>query len=246
LGVFAVGFGGGERLLDTELPRVVEILSTGGVDTHVTTNGWFLTPTFAARFAEAGLGTLLVSVDGSNSALHDAVRKKSGSFERACAAMEIGAAARLRVEMATVLTAETAWQLDDLVGIAERHGAVSIAFKWFRPAGEGLRNKERFLLDAEGMAAARRRLEELRRRTTISLELFQPEASCSCGVTQLTLRPNGDVAMCPYEARVLGNILDDNLLAMWAESDALMQRRSAPASCLATHDQRAPLEPVLG
>ncbi len=71
-----------EPLLYRYIAEAVEHTVRSGLEINVTTNGYVL-PQKAEDLVEAGLTRLTVSLDGPP-AIHDAIRGRKGSFERAC------------------------------------------------------------------------------------------------------------------------------------------------------------------
>ncbi len=90
LGVLAVGITGGEPLLRRDLTRVIRHGDRLGLLMHVNTNGSLVTERVARNWAQAGLASVNVSLDGPDAATHDASRGRPGSFGRV-----LRAAARL-------------------------------------------------------------------------------------------------------------------------------------------------------
>lgn len=81
-----------EPLLFADLPAFLAFARGAGSPTQVTTNGWLL-PDRAEELSAAGLDSLWVSLDGPP-AVHDALRGRDGSFERAVEGIRRYAAAK--------------------------------------------------------------------------------------------------------------------------------------------------------
>ncbi|MEU1881045.1 radical SAM protein [Streptosporangium sp. NPDC020072] len=84
----AVEFGGGEPLLVREIFDVAEHIRRAGVQVNLYTGGWTLT----ARMAEQAtrvFSRITVSVDGADAAVHDRIRGRAGSFDRAMNALAL-------------------------------------------------------------------------------------------------------------------------------------------------------------
>ncbi|MFI6291310.1 radical SAM protein [Nonomuraea sp. NPDC050790] len=82
----AVEFAGGEPLLVRGLLDVAARISRAGVAVNLYTSGWTVTAGVADRAAEA-FSRITVSVDGADATVHDRVRGRAGSFERAMRAL---------------------------------------------------------------------------------------------------------------------------------------------------------------
>jgi cytosylglucuronate decarboxylase len=81
-GVRYVRFTGGEPLMHREILANVRTCAEEGFKVSLITNGWHL-PRMVENLAEAGLGEVVVSIDGTDAAGHDAVRRLPGLFDRA-------------------------------------------------------------------------------------------------------------------------------------------------------------------
>lgn len=246
-GVFAVGFGGGEPLLRSDLKEVLMRLGLSGVQTHVTTNGWLVDEDWVECFTSSSLDMLVVSVDSARESHHDEFRAMPGSFDRACQAARRGVAADLNVFLSVVLNATNLHELPEIVALGESLGVAGINFKVFRPAGNGLVNKDKYLPSPEKLNDAIAHVRSLQARSSMSLFVYQEvgESSCGCGITELTLRPNGDVTICPYSENTIGSLTHTPLSELWLKNPNLISRRSGEPCCLGAEDSTWPLNPYL-
>ena len=80
-GIRYVNFQGGEPLLHPEIARLVAAARTADMRPGLITNGWFL-PQKIQSLADAGLGTLLVSIDSHSIEEHERNRGLHGVGER--------------------------------------------------------------------------------------------------------------------------------------------------------------------
>ncbi|ONM49583.1 radical SAM protein [Nocardia donostiensis] len=233
--VLKVGLGGGEPLIRRDCLEMVRLMSEGRIDTNITTNGWFLNARTCSRLADAGLGTLYVSLDSANSTVHDIFRRKQGSYDRAADGISNAVAAGLTVKLSTVVTTVNANAIGAIVSFAEERGVAGIEFKRFRPTGNGQTAVGELTLRSQEEETLRQAIDQADKQSPIDIALFydaeaEPgdgaEQGCPCGVRSLTLRPNGDVAPCAYGASVIGNLTTDNLGAIWRESPVLRSMRS--------------------
>jgi MoaA/NifB/PqqE/SkfB family radical SAM enzyme len=86
---------GGEPLLYPDAVPLIREVKRRGLTCSLITNGWRLEE-MAGELVEAGVDSIMVSIDGPPE-LHDRIRGKRGSFERAAAG--VGAVARARDEL---------------------------------------------------------------------------------------------------------------------------------------------------
>ena len=126
LGTLLVSLAGGEPLLRTDLPELVEAVGRYHFP-FITTNGWFATPALAEDLMRAGLWGVSVSLDYADAEKHDRARGRPGAFDRAVRAIEAFARARRRdyqrVNVMTVLLQDNLDQMEPLIRLAADHNA---------------------------------------------------------------------------------------------------------------------------
>lgn len=248
-GALKVVFGGGEVLMRRDFLGTLRFLSERGVQTTVTTNGWAVDTSLIDKLQSSGLTELYVSIDSSESMIHDEIRNMPGSFERAIRVAGAAAASGIRTFFSTVLTKKSANQINEVAAIAEELHLAGVNFKRFRAAGNGLRNKDSLaladsaakLIEPE-LKVARERYPRLNLSLNFGAEANEYDSGCSCGITAITIRPNGDVSPCSYSEEVIGNLLDQSLLKIWSESPWLIEKRKV-GSCSALRDHPLPSNP---
>lgn len=236
LGTEGVCLAGGEPLLVPELFAVAERFTAAGVPVSLFTSGW----TLDRASAEAALGAFTavsVSLDGATAAVHDRIRGRRGSFDRALAALGLltgGAGATVGVDY--VVMRSNAPQVEEfLTAVAPRFpGLGQVSFGAVVP--EGLASRAGFaeheLLSEEqvrllGSAEYGRRLQELappgvRVTSTDNLALQMRPDLIGAGVCLpvLQIEPDGAVrAMAAYEGTV-GNVLTDPPAELWRRAVA--------------------------
>ncbi|MFD3533718.1 radical SAM protein [Streptomyces sp. NPDC058664] len=242
LGTQAVCLAGGEPLLVPELFAVAERFTAAGVPVSLFTSGWTLDRSSAGAVVEAFSG-VNVSLDGATAEVHDRIRGRRGSFDRAVTALELlteaGGAQRGKgtaVGVDYVVMRGNAHQVEAFVtAVAGRFpGLAQVSFGAVVP--EGLASRRGFaeheLLSDEqvrllGGAEYARRLQELappgvRVTTTDNLALQMRPDLIREGVflPVLQIEPDGAVrAMAAYEGTV-GNVLTDSPTELWRRAVA--------------------------
>lgn len=88
LGPRMVAIAGGEPLLVPGLVEVVERLRTAGIGVLVYTGGWALDAAMSTELLTR-CSRVRVSVDGTTAGVHDRIRGRAGSFDRAMAALAV-------------------------------------------------------------------------------------------------------------------------------------------------------------
>ncbi|MCK9872394.1 radical SAM protein [Nocardiopsis dassonvillei] len=132
--VMGVDISGGEPLLLRDLSSLCEVLVGAGLVVSLTTNGWHLerrAPELRGR-----VDAVAVSLDGPTAHVHDAWRGK-GSFDRALVGVRACTRLGLRVQLQTVLMADTTNHAQQVVDLAADLGAGGVTFLQMLPIGDG-------------------------------------------------------------------------------------------------------------
>jgi MoaA/NifB/PqqE/SkfB family radical SAM enzyme len=249
-GVFRVGLGGGEPLIRRDCCEILARLGEAGVETNLTTNGWFVRDETIDRLSEARLSLLYVSLDSPWPEVHDRFRRKPGSHERVLETLDAAVRGGLRVRLSTVVTQVNIDDIEVFASIGERIGIDGIEFKRFRPAGNGAATRGDYSLAVRQEEDLRRRVAAVAEASPLDVQLVYgaeaegPDLGCPCGVRSITLRPNGDVAPCAYSEQVIGNLVETPLRRLWQESPALQAMRRGGGCCALTVN-RNPSNPAL-
>ena len=157
---------GGEPTIHPELDAILTACREGGLDGGqiVMTNGLRLArPGFCAGLADAGVGTLHVSIDTADAAVYDQLSRSVGRFPQQRAGL---AAALAEPRLWTyVYTAVTALNAPGLPALAELLAAAAAdagcpppvwVLAAIKPLGDGLRFADRLLLPPGAMLEAMR------------------------------------------------------------------------------------------
>ncbi|MFC9596032.1 radical SAM protein [Streptomyces sp. NPDC056944] len=240
LGTEGVCLAGGEPLLVPELFAVAERFTAAGVPVSLFTSGWTLDRASAGAVLDA-FSAVSVSLDGATAAVHDRIRGRRGSFDRAVAALGLltgdgRGTGRATVGVDYVVMRSNAHQVEEfLTAVAPRFpGLGQVSFGAVVP--EGLASRAGFaeheLLPEAGVRLLgdpeyARRLQELappgvRVTSTDNLALQMRPDLIGAGVCLpvLQIEPDGAVrAMAAYEGTV-GNVLTDPPAELWRRAVA--------------------------
>jgi MoaA/NifB/PqqE/SkfB family radical SAM enzyme len=231
----AVVLCGGEPLMLPDWVRIARLLRRAGKRVMLNTNGWLLEE-HAETILELGISAVTVSIDADHAAVHDAIRGREGSFERAVAGLERlrslrrGGAPVLRVR--AVLMKRNLRALDGLVDrFAPLADDVAIQPLHDHPratAHQVYDDQVRLGPDDEGEVRAL--IERLRRRHpqidtafTRGLHPFRYRKSAlreravdhclPIHLIALSLQPDGSAYICTQR---LGSLLEQPLARLWA------------------------------
>jgi len=231
-------FGGGEPLLYPHLFEVARAATAGGIRVSMNTNGWLLDATAAGQLREAGFASVGVSLDGATPEIHDSFRTRTGSFERALAALDHLRDAGLPSTVSTVIFRGNRDTYREVVRLSAEHGAGIVYLHNFKCSGRGMENREELDLDP---AEWRDFYEDaLAFRDTAPAKLAfddpilallgaaEPGAvkGSTCGKLSLHLEPDGEATPCGFIPLSAGNVLRDGLENLWRNAPVLQAMRA--------------------
>lgn len=128
LKVSAIDFTGGEPLLRGDILELISKASSSRMFTHLSTNGWLLTPELSGRLIASGVDSVNISLDSPDPLSVDASTGVSGSFDRIINGIRNIIAARNKCKAATeigvvaVLGESNSGEIEKLCGLLEGLG----------------------------------------------------------------------------------------------------------------------------
>jgi MoaA/NifB/PqqE/SkfB family radical SAM enzyme len=230
LGVFWLGFTGGEPLLNRDIVRITE---RAAVDCTVKlfTTGSTLTPQLAVDLRRAGMLYVSVSLDHWEEKQHDRSRNFAGAYRTALAALDIFRNAGMHVSVSAVLSREmirnneTERLVDFLAGLGV-HEAWLSEMKPSTPEGWGGQN---VITDDDRMTLVRLqdRLNREGRITVNYLGHFEGREhfGCTAGDKMVYVDAFGEVGPCVFIPLSHGNVMHEPVATIYER-----MRRVARAS----------------
>jgi MoaA/NifB/PqqE/SkfB family radical SAM enzyme len=223
MGVFWLGFTGGEPLLQED---IVEITESVGDDCAVKlfTTGCTLTRQLAQDLRNAGLFSVSVSLDHWKQELHDKTRRYAGAFQTALKAIDIfknlgdvdvGVSAVLSKEM--IKKGEVEEFLEFLTGLDIHEAWLSEC----KPSVEDFWTDDQVVTEQE-----RLKLVELQDRfnregkiTVNYLAHFEGKEhfGCNAGHKMVYIDPFGEVSPCVFIPMTFGNVREESLRKIFKE-----------------------------
>jgi radical SAM protein with 4Fe4S-binding SPASM domain len=232
---------GGEPLLRPDIFQLAKEASGRGLRTALATCGGPVTPETAERLRSAGVSRVSISIDGPDSASHDAFRGMAGSFEAAVGAARFLHEAGVPFQVNTTVTRSNAADLPRILALAASLGAVAFDAFLLVPTGRAMDLKAEEL-DPAGYEktlhwiADRRGRGEPEVRATCAPHLQRilsqrgegggaPAGFRGClgGKSFVFVSHRGDVQICGFLDTVAGNLRDTglDLRPIWEESEFL-------------------------
>jgi MoaA/NifB/PqqE/SkfB family radical SAM enzyme len=239
-GVLSLSFTGGEPLLRQDLEELVALAAQRGMSTSLSTNALQLTDSRIRGLAQAGLGTVFLSVDGARPETHDRVRGRRGSHERVLrAAAGILALGKPRPRVVFNLTVN-GLNLSELVEVGDLAAEMGVDGFTLQPLHSA---DDVSLAPARGLMPRTEQLAELdvqiarlaRRHASllpgppgyiegISEYFRDPDAlyryRCVAGHHTAVLDPVGEMYPCPLEFRRMGSLREGSLREVWWSKEA--------------------------
>lgn len=232
LGVFWLGFTGGEPLLNKDIVRI-----TAAAAKHCAvklfTTGCSLTPALAAELRDAGLFSVSISLDHWTPEVHDRGRGFPGAFAAALQAIEtFKAAGGVHVGVSAVLPREMirGGQFETFIRFLRGLGIDEAWLSETKPSVPALWKDDTVISEEE-----RRRLVEWQDRCNRSGSLtinylahFEgaERFGCNAGHKMVYIDAFGDVSPCVFTPMVFGNVREQPLPDIWQA----LRRNFAPSS----------------
>jgi MoaA/NifB/PqqE/SkfB family radical SAM enzyme len=233
---------GGEPLIVPGILEVIERLARGGLQVALYTGGWSVTEAMVEGIVST-VTRVSVSVDGPTAEIHDRIRGRAGSFDRAMTALgRFDAAAARRAERGEksvpfgidVTVTRTAFDAlgEFCAGVAARFPR--LGHIWFQVALPiGLANRPGFaehelLTNAQlDRLASSEQFAMLRELAPPSVQIETSDNPLPAGKPDpiwhwappfMQVEPDGEVRAIPIYEGTVGNILDEAPEVIWARA----------------------------
>ncbi len=248
LGPFHINFSGGEPLLRSDLPRILNFCRDHGIHAGLTTSGVLLRDRQAEELVEARLFNLCVSLDGVRAQTHDRQRGVPGVFDKAVRAIGLmrdhadKAGLSVPIIIKPTVSALNLGEMPALVSFAESLGC-SVLFQpvsdwgtaetqalWIRdPAELQAIAGELIAMKAAGQAilnTAEQIRDWARHFAGEPVPMSAGSVRCSVGLDTLIIHADGELLNC-YQWPALGNVRDGPIRDTWRGEASNHQRAEA-------------------
>ena len=257
IGTTAIGFTGGEPMLDPDTPALIKQAVNLGMLTHLSSNGFaFKTLRATSALFDLELHGASISIDGARKATHNRIRGSEKSYDdvlssiRNLIAIRKTHANKMSITTTTVITSENYHEIPELTDMLIDMGVDQIGFMPVQDIGldynvderakEFMVNEAReldmivdFLIDKKQKTG---RIEN----TVEYLKLFKPAfrgdplpIQCYAGYNTIAVDSWGDIYPCfPWAEmrRSSGNTREKSLKEFW-NSDASIEMREEASGC---------------
>lgn len=224
LGVQKLMITGGEPTSRSDFIDIVEYASSRFVGVSIASNGYLITKELARALSRYKNKVVVqISIDGTEEH-HNKIRCVHDSYEKALAAINYMSEFGIPVIAANTLNAENFLDMEEVAATVHKAGALQLTFGLTASQGRARKTNLAQKIDAEEFISRALDLKHkyLDHGLFISIEedtMSKISAShssyCGAGVSQVTIRENGDVSPCVCFFYVYGNILRDDVASIF-------------------------------
>lgn len=246
--IIALTFTGGEPLLKgRELLEGIKIAKRYDIACSINSNLTLMTPEFARDLKAAGLGSILASLHADDSALHDAITQRRGSYSQTVRGIGISLQEGLNITVNMVVSALNKDQVLDTGKFVKSLGVSSFSATKVSPCMGGV-NFDEIDLSKEDYKKMLDDLLILEREkgmyvdSLISYPLcalgdwghYQKfiERKCAAGVATCVISAEGDVRPCTVADETYGNLFNETLGDIWKSMTDWRDGSRIPRECL--------------
>ena len=222
LGVCTMIFTGGEPMVRADLPELVAHVDRNRAHTMIFTSGVLLSPRNVEKLAEAGLGSMNVSVDADTPEVHDELRRLPGAFRKAMDGARRAREAGILTGISTYGCHEsvTSGALEHLLEIACDEGFHEVTIFDCVPTGKFLSRPE-VIMGRKDIKRIRALADTYNASDRPMGVTAQAKANaydgggCFGGFAQFYMTCYGDINPCDFNPVSFGNVREEPLEAIW-------------------------------
>ena len=222
LGVCTMIFTGGEPMVRADLPELVAHVDRNRAHTMIFTSGVLLSPRDVEKLAEAGLGSMNVSVDADTPEVHDELRRLPGAFRKAMDGARRAREAGILTGISTYGCHEsvTSGALEHLLEIACDEGFHEVTIFDCVPTGKFLSRPE-VIMGRKDIKRIRALADTYNASDRPMGVTAQAKANaydgggCFGGFAQFYMTCYGDINPCDFNPVSFGNVREEPLEAIW-------------------------------
>ncbi|MDH4211457.1 MAG: radical SAM protein [candidate division WOR-3 bacterium] len=224
----SVSFTGGEPLLREDIVSLVSYASQLGVWTNIITNGTLLDRDVVVALKKAGLSSVQVSIEGSNSDVHDYITGKRGAFDSTISGIRLLKEVGIPVHTNTTLSKNNIAHALEIVNLARRLRLSRLSMNLLIPCGRAAGKKEIWMSYSkigDHILRVKRYAEEHNIKflwySPVPLCIFNPIAhglgnkACAAITGLLSIDPAGNIIPCSSWREPVGSLLRHSFSDLW-------------------------------
>jgi radical SAM protein with 4Fe4S-binding SPASM domain len=225
----SVSFTGGEATLRPELPDLVAFAHDLGMRVNLITNGQLMTEALAGRLSLAGLDSAQVSLEGVTAEVHHKVTQIPNSYEKTLAAVRNLDAAGVLVHTNTTINQDNLHECAQMPEfVKETLGRNKFSMNLIVPTGSAALN-DRLVVRYRDLGPHLEAIVEASREADVEFMWYSPTPMCmfnpilhglgnkGCSACDglISVGANGDVIPCASYDQSVGNLLEQDVDAIW-------------------------------
>lgn len=240
---------GGEPLVRPDLFELLHYSKRAGLTNVIATNATLITEEVAFKLKDAGVVAVAVSLDSTQSEIHNYIRQRSDAFQLAMRGIRACKKAGILLQINAVAMEYNLSNLDELMQMADDEGAGIGLMYQLVPVGRGSDIEEATLKAKENEWL----METLARKQKGISTIFEPVAGpqywpylmehngrsdgiwlklaeqvfhgCAAGRGFVYIKANGDVWPCPFVPVNAGNVRNASFVEIWRKSEVFVNLR---------------------
>jgi radical SAM protein with 4Fe4S-binding SPASM domain len=241
---------GGEPLMRPDLLELLHHSKKAGLTNVIATNGTLITEEVAFRLREAGVVGAAVSLDSSQSAIHQYIRRNDDAFNLAMRGIQALKKAGILLQINVTAMEYNFSGLDELIELADSEGSGIMLMYQLVPVGRGSAIGEA-ALDIDGNEKLLKFLAGKQKHVSTIIEPVagpqywpylmerggksngiwlklarQVFHGCAAGRGFVYIKANGDVCPCPFVEINAGNVREASFRKTWRESEVFVNLRN--------------------
>ncbi|MGQ9706246.1 MAG: PqqD family peptide modification chaperone [bacterium] len=247
IGIPHIVFTGGEATLRNDLPELIDWAENTGMVTGLNTNGRRLSDRILLdRFVLSGLDHIQITIESHKKEIHDKMVCSEGAFDETVMGIKNCVSAPVYLVTNTTLTKLNTDKIEDTVSFIANLGVKVFACNGIIRSGEGKGYK--YALTEKELDGILDRIVERGNKEGLKLIWYTPTMycnfnplskhlgvkSCTAGLYNMAIEPDGKVLPCQSYYQDVGNILTDNWEKIWHNEllENIRSRKFAPEMCI--------------
>lgn len=245
IGVFQIGFSGGEALLRPDIFEIMHHARELGIKVQLTTNATLIDKRTAKKIRDINPVTVGVSLEGANPESYGRFRG-SENFEKAIQGISNLLEQGVPVKIKTAISRDNIEEMEEIVKLASKLKVEAVDMFLLYPMGRASSMKHT-ALSREEIKEFLHKLSQLRSKYAGKVEVDvddKPNAflvdsklgtsTCGAGVYWAEVLPNGDVVPCIFLSNLkAGNVRESSFREIWQSQvwEPFRDRRNLKGRC---------------
>lgn len=212
LGCSEVCFTGGEPTLRDDLLDLISFARKIRLIPKMNTNGLLLTREMVGKLKDAGLSWCSISIDSTDTKMHDQLRGYPGCYEKATEGLSELVRQGIPASITTYAKREriNSGDLTKIIKMGHDFKVETVRILFPVPMG-GFRNAQQEVLTLEERETVRQYLKD----PIVTMEAPSERTCCTAAVTKINILPDGKATPCVFVPLSYGNIRKETLKQIW-------------------------------